>query len=119
MQELILKAYTTYRAKIVAYRCITGKKKQAVMRATLNGTVTSGKPTPTTLGNTLRVIMYIMFIVERCGIPVNSVRPFVSGDDSFIIVERRYCQALMDGINTVYYTEERNLPIDGRHGLGL
>lgn len=50
----------------------------------LNGTVTSGHPTRTTFGNTLRVIKYYMFIFDELGIVHYSM--FVGGDDFFCIL---------------------------------
>lgn len=56
------------------------------MTANLIGTVYSGHPTRTTLGNTLRVLSYIELIRKKANIL--KLCPFVSGDDSLVIIER-------------------------------
>lgn len=53
----------------------------------INGTVFSGHPSRTTLGNSLRVMLYNLFMLDRAGITKFSLS--VGGDDTFILVERR------------------------------
>lgn len=49
--------------KIQAYMKLDGKRFM-FMTGTFNGTVFSGHPTRTTLGNTIRVILYIRFTLS-------------------------------------------------------
>lgn len=45
--------------------------RETIFSATLTGTVTSGHPTNTTLGNSLRVIIMAMFLRDEARIPKN------------------------------------------------
>ncbi len=51
------------------------------------GTVFSGHPTRTTLGNSLRVMLYNLYMLHCAGITQYSLS--VGGDDTFILVEER------------------------------
>lgn len=46
----------------------------------------SGHPTRTTLGNSLRVMLYNLYMFEKAGIKKYSLS--VGGDDTFIILEK-------------------------------
>jgi hypothetical protein len=79
------------------YRCITdldseltyktkvGRFFRKFFRVVIHGTVTSGHPTRTTFGNSLRVILYWKFIFHELNI--TDYEMFVGGDDfqSFIL----------------------------------
>jgi hypothetical protein len=69
---------------IRGYTKIDGKRF-CMLKGKFNGTVFSGHPTRTTLGNSLRVILYIRFIMWKCGITKYSL--WVGGDDVFILLE--------------------------------
>lgn len=60
------------------------RTKDGIIRfkGTLFGTVTSGHPTLTTLGNTLRVYLYNKFWMFKAGIDIYNL--YVSGDDSLL-----------------------------------
>lgn len=65
------------------------KTKDGIYRFTgsLFGTVTSGHPTLTTLGNTLRVLLYNEFWLKKAGVLERS-RIYVSGDDTLLFVPK-------------------------------
>jgi hypothetical protein len=63
-------------------KCWWGYRK--FFRAKIYGTVTSGHPTRTTFGNTLRVILYYSYLFEKAGI--KRYRMYVGGDDFFAIL---------------------------------
>lgn len=54
---------------------------------TFNGTVFSGHPTRTTLGNTIRVILYLKFTLALANIPKSAYKLYVGGDDTFLLLE--------------------------------
>lgn len=51
---------------------------------TISGTVTSGHPTRTTFGNTLRVVHYYKYALFLAGI--TKYKMYVGGDDFFIML---------------------------------
>jgi len=55
-----------------------------VFSLTMNGTVTSGHPTRTTFGNSLRVILYYQYIFKLANI--QHYRMYVGGDDFYAII---------------------------------
>lgn len=65
-----------------------------MFRAVINGTVTSGHPTRTTFGNTLRVILMYQYIFSVSGI--SRYRMYVGGDDFYAILldkdYSKFCQ---------------------------
>lgn len=65
---------------------INGKRKKFVSFNTW-GTVKSGDPTKTTLGNTIRVLTYIEYICFLAGITEDQYFKFVAGDDVLIMME--------------------------------
>jgi len=69
-------------------------KRQKFFSLTLKGTVASGHPTRTTLGNSLRVILYNKFMLYWADIKKFSLS--VGGDDTFILVERKNKAAMED-----------------------
>jgi len=77
----------------------------------LYGTVASGHPTRTTLGNSLRVILYNKFILHNAGITDFSLS--VGGDDTFILIEHRDKDKLEKEFWKCYTKE-----MYGFHGLG-
>lgn len=53
----------------------------------ITGTVFSGHPTRTTLGNSLRVIFYNLFMLKIANVNEEELTLCVGGDDTFIIIE--------------------------------
>lgn len=64
--------------------------RETIFSATLSGTVTSGHPTNTTLGNSLRVIIMAMFLRDEAKIPKKYFHVAVQGDDTMITISNRY-----------------------------
>jgi len=62
------------------------KKRRKFFDLTLHGTVASGHPTRTTLGNSLRVILYNKFMLHYAKIDKFSLS--VGGDDTFLLIEK-------------------------------
>ncbi len=58
------------------------KRRRRLLQAQIYGTVSSGHPTRTTFGNTLRVIHYYKFILHEANI--DKYHMYVGGDDFFI-----------------------------------
>lgn len=56
----------------------------------MHGTVTSGAPTRTTLGNTLRMIILNEFIMSEAKIPKGSYAINIAGDDTLLIIDEMY-----------------------------
>jgi hypothetical protein len=50
------------------YKIKYNKSYRKIFRAFLSGTVTSGHPTRTTFGNSLRVILYYRYLFMKAGI---------------------------------------------------
>jgi hypothetical protein len=87
---------------------LTQKEKNAIWRAglmhtnaipfTLTGTVFSGDPTATTLGNTLRSICYAKYYLHRAGL--EDVPTLCAGDDCIIFPKKgqeiEYHHAILD-----------------------
>jgi hypothetical protein len=63
-----------------------------IFKGSLYGTVTSGHPTLTTLGNTLRVYLYNKYWLEMAGAKDYNI--YVSGDDSLLYVKHQDVQAV-------------------------
>jgi hypothetical protein len=68
----------------------------------LVGTTFTGHPTSTTLGNTLRVISYCHLLCELSSIPSAAYKVFVSGDDSIIVVSKKYLQTLETNFRSMW-----------------
>jgi len=71
-----------------------------VFSLTLNGTVTSGHPTRTTFGNSLRVILYYQYIFEKAGI--EHYRMYVGGDDFYAIILDKDYYSFQKTVSTVF-----------------
>jgi hypothetical protein len=69
-------------------------KYRVIAKWKLKGTVFSGHPSRTTLGNTLRVIMYNRFYCHEAGLKKEEFHVAVSGDDAVIWVERNRVEQL-------------------------
>jgi hypothetical protein len=69
----------------VSYMKDMNGKRFAFLTGKFNGTVFSGHPTRTTLGNSIRVILYLRFVLYKAGIGKYSL--YVGGDDVFLIIE--------------------------------
>lgn len=65
-------------------------KRSVLLKVIMKGTVFSGHPTRTTLGNTLRVLSYAYFVAHEANIPLDKIRVHVAGDDLCVILPRRY-----------------------------
>jgi len=88
-----------------------GKQRRKLFRATLNGTVTSGHPTRTTFGNTMRVSLYWMYLFSEQ--MVRNYSMFVGGDDFFAIVNTRDLEKIRAGVKSLFSAEK-----SGIKGLG-
>lgn len=93
------------------YRTKIGKFFRLIFRVTILGTVTSGHPTRTTFGNTLRVILYYEFIFYELGIVHFSM--FVGGDDFYCILTKKDAKLLHRYLH-LYFSKDSL----GIHGLG-
>jgi len=110
MYKQTLDLVTNLKSKLV-YKTKVGKKFNTIFSANINGTVTSGHPTRTTFGNTLRVILYYEFIFSELNITHYSM--FVGGDDWFCIMTEKD-EALLEKHIYDYFSRTDN----GVHGLG-
>jgi len=72
--------------KIVSYLKV-GKWRRKFFSFITCGMVKSGKPTETTLGNTLRVISFLEFVCWLAVIPKDAYFLFVAGDDILFLIE--------------------------------
>lgn len=82
-----------------------------IFKAKIDGTVTSGHPTRTTFGNTLRVIHYYKFIFSELNIV--HYRMFVGGDDFYCIMLETDAIKLEKALPNYFATEMK-----GMVGLG-
>jgi len=105
-----LKLITDLKSKLV-YKTKIGKKFNTIFSTCINGTVTSGHPTRTTFGNTLRVILYYEFIFSELGIIHYAM--FVGGDDWFCILTEQD-EIKLEKHMYDYFSKTDN----GIHGLG-
>lgn len=85
MKDQVIKAVTNLDLKLTNYLTLN-KKRVKLISATIHGTVSSGHPTRTTFGNTLRVIHYYKFILNEANI--KHYRMYVGGDDFFIMLPK-------------------------------
>lgn len=82
-----------------------------MMRFTIVGTTYSGDPLRTTLGNTLRMVFYLLFATQN--LPKDVFRFFVSGDDNTGKVKSEWMPDFEDNFWRVFSRVEF-----GVHGLG-
>lgn len=68
----------------------TAMKGFVVNRGEVYGTTPSGNPTSTTLGNTLRVLLYQDFVASIAGVPAIT---HVAGDDVLTFIEKQHLSA--------------------------
>lgn len=102
MQERLLKElkrtktqfYAKDPEKIVQGKWITGE---------INGTVFSGHATKTTLGNSLRVLLYARFIQHLANIENSQISINVVGDDCLIILDR----TCLESFRTFFFSAYR------------
>jgi hypothetical protein len=80
----LLKALTDLEAEVTSYYKPDGKRKK-LLNCIIRGTVFSGHPSRTTLGNTMRVALYFLFILHKAKIDHFSLH--VAGDDTFLLIE--------------------------------
>lgn len=59
---------------VMYFKWRKGKKTIALGKMTLRGTTFSGHPTKTTLGNTMRQIMYISYVAKKCGLDLSGLK---------------------------------------------
>lgn len=81
-----MKAITKLELNLTNYMTIN-KKRRKVIKAKILGTVSSGHPTRTTFGNTLRVIHYYKYALFKAGIV--HYKMYVGGDDFFIMLLKK------------------------------
>jgi len=74
-----------------------GGKKRNLLKAKFEATVFSGNPF-TSLINSCISLAVARFCCHQAGIPERSYKPVVQGDDSLILVEGQYIEALQDAI---------------------
>jgi len=69
------------------------KRILKLLQARVYGTVFSGHPSRTTFGNTIRILMLSMYICTKCNLRWNiDLFHFQAGDDTCIILERKYAE---------------------------
>lgn len=74
-----------------------------MLKGIVDGTVMSGHPTRTTLGNSLRVWSMMEFFIKMAGITDrNLIKYFVAGDDLLIFVSGSVKNSLLQVMT--YYT---------------
>jgi len=61
------------------------KTKVKYFSAKIKGTTFTGHPTRTTLGNTLRMMFYTLFIAYKAGVPITACH---AGDDVVVILDK-------------------------------
>lgn len=71
--------------KVESFMKYNGKRFKFIS-GVFDGTVFSGHPTRTTLGNSLRVILYILFVLHNARITCSHFRLYIGGDDSFLLL---------------------------------
>jgi hypothetical protein len=62
-------------------------KRFKFVSGVFSGTVFSGHPTRTTLGNSLRVILYFRFMLWKARVPITNYKLYIGGDDSFLLLD--------------------------------
>jgi len=105
----IQKACTALDFPIIVYYPGT---RQPMVRGVLSGTVFSGHPTRTTLGNTLRVHLLVEWVMKNASIKKVNYRHFVAGDDVLIFLNIDYISAFEKSCYT-YMTQ-----YNGIFGIG-
>jgi hypothetical protein len=95
-------------------------RRVAIAKARINGTTFSGHTVRTTLGNSLRVLMYVSYIFHKAGYKgvafglVLVIVVFVAGDDVLIKCSRKARDAFIEVFHR-YYAKSTE---PQRHGLG-
>jgi hypothetical protein len=95
-------------------------RRIAIAKARINGTTFSGHTVRTTLGNSLRVLMYVSYIFHKAGYKgvafglVLVIVVFVAGDDVLIKCSRKARDAFIEVFHR-YYAKSTE---PQRHGLG-
>lgn len=59
------------------------------------------------MGNNLRVITFIDFILHNAKIPANKVRVNISGDDVIIFINRKFVKIFRKWFSLVYLFDEK------------
>lgn len=98
-----------------------GKFRRQIQAGRIKGTVFSGHATRTTLGNSLRVILYARFIMHKAQIPKTAYRLYVAGDDVVLALTKKYITAFKTEFEKVYINgDEKDFTTKTRktHGLG-
>jgi hypothetical protein len=91
-----------------------GKNRKVLFSGMLTGTTFSGHATRTTFGNTLRVISYAEYILEKAGVPKDAYRLFVAGDDVSLTICKKFVPQFLAVFWQVYAPRDYY----GSHGLG-
>jgi len=99
MYKSVLECITNLDTKL-SYKVPVFKKLRTYFTCVIFGTVTSGHPTRTTFGNTLRVILYYQFIFDELGIKYYSF--FVGGDDFYCILTEKDSFILKDNLHLYF-----------------
>ena len=87
IREKLLVAITETKTRFKINDCLS-KKRTPILKGVINGTVFSGHPTRTTLGNTLRVLSYAWYIAHLAQVPESKIKIHAAGDDMLIFIER-------------------------------
>jgi len=81
----------------------------------INGTTFSGSPHLTTLGNTMRVIMAHLYVINRANVPRGQYVVRVAGDDAIVWISRKYQKQYEESLYKVLAKESTHT----NHGLGM
>jgi len=95
-----------------------GRKTIAKFKAT--GTVFSGSPTRTTLGNCIRAAHYLLYVAHLSGRNIHDtsdIQAFVQGDDSLLLTSGKTEEAIKTALNTVSF--DTRPAEEAEKGLGL
>jgi hypothetical protein len=76
--------------------------------AVIDGTVFSGSPTLTTLGNTMRVIFYHKYAAAAAGLQEKDYVLRVAGDDALMWISGRFCNQYEGALQTLFAENKQN-----------
>lgn len=65
-------------------------KRFKFAKGTITGTVPSGSPHRTTLGNSMRTLLILKFLAHQAAVPATAIQYAVQGDDSIIFISKQY-----------------------------
>lgn len=90
---------------------VRNKKGKIVARGMVRATVRSGDATKTTFGNTLRVVLYLLYAMHGCKYDYVI---WVAGDDASVWFDEQYADDVLTRMYERVYTKD---PL-AHHGLG-